>query len=53
MQRKIAKQAALCVLDRTAGADPRFYEDVEAAYGVPTLTVLDAEVPRRDPGLRA
>jgi hypothetical protein len=52
VQRKIAKQAALCVLDRTSDADRRLYEDVEAAYGVPILSLLDPDLPRRDRGLR-
>jgi hypothetical protein len=49
LQRRIAKEAALCVLDRTGGAQRRFYDDLSAAYGVTTLCVIDASAPQPFP----
>jgi hypothetical protein len=40
-QRSIAKEAALCVLDRTHATDRRYYGELSAAFGIRVFSAMD------------
>jgi hypothetical protein len=41
VQRSVAKQAVLCVLDRAGATDRRFYAELSATFGISVLSALD------------